>query len=123
MVQDYIEGENYQDLLEQRLDRGKCFSEEEVFHLLIQILPVLDYIHSKDVIHRDISPDNLILRTTDNLPVLIDFGGVKQLPASQGFWFTQLPGNRTLLGKKGYAPEDNYVKVKLFKVVICTLWV
>ncbi|MEO1429596.1 MAG: serine/threonine-protein kinase [Cyanobacteria bacterium J06632_19] len=114
LVQDYIEGENYQDLLEKRLNERRCFSEEEVFHLLTQILPVLSYIHSKDVVHRDISPDNLILRTTDNLPVLIDFGGVKQLPASQGLWFTQLPANRTLLGKKGYAPEEQLRQGKAF---------
>ena len=114
LVQDYVEGENYQDLLEKRLNEGRCFSEEEVFHALTQILPILNYIHSQDVVHRDISPDNLILRTTDNLPVLIDFGGVKQLPASQGFWFTQLPGNRTLLGKKGYAPEEQLRQGKAF---------
>lgn len=114
LVQDYIEGENYQDLLENRLDEKRCFTESEVFYLLTQILPVLNYIHSKDVVHRDISPDNLILRTTDNLPILIDFGGVKQLPASQGFWFTQLPGNRTLLGKKGYAPEEQLRQGKAF---------
>lgn len=114
LVQDYVEGENYQDLLEKRLDQGNCFSEEEVFRLLTQILPVLKYIHSQDVVHRDISPDNLILRQSDNLPVLIDFGGVKQLPASQGFWCTKLPGNRTLLGKKGYAPEEQLRQGKAF---------
>ncbi len=114
LVQDYIEGENYQDLLEKRVKSGQYFSEEEVLHLLTQILPVLSYIHGKDVVHRDISPDNLILRTTDNLPVLIDFGGVKQLPASQGFWFTKLPANRTLLGKKGYAPEEQLRQGKAF---------
>lgn len=114
LVQDYIEGENYQDLLEKRLDEGRCFTESEVFDLLTQILPVLSYIHSKDVVHRDISPDNLILRTTDHLPVLIDFGGVKQLPASQGFWYTKLPANRTLLGKKGYAPEEQLRQGKAF---------
>lgn len=114
LVQDYVEGENYQDLLEKRIDEGRCFSEAEVFHLLTQILPVLNYIHSRDVVHRDISPDNLILRTTDNLPILIDFGGVKQLPASQGFWFTQLPVNRTLLGKKGYAPEEQLRQGKAY---------
>ncbi|MGF1676119.1 MAG: protein kinase [Rivularia sp. (in: cyanobacteria)] len=114
LVQDYVEGENYQDLLEQRLNKGQCFNEQEVFHLLTQILPVLNYIHSKDVVHRDISPDNLILRRADNIPVLIDFGGVKQLPASQGLWFTQLPVNRTLLGKKGYAPEEQLRQGKAF---------
>ncbi len=106
LVQDYVEGDNYLNLLEERQNRGETFSEDEVVKLLQQILPVLSYIHSQKVVHRDISPDNLIWRLTDNLPVLIDFGGVKQLSASKGFWFTQLSGKRTLLGKKGYAPEE-----------------
>ncbi|MEH2414627.1 serine/threonine-protein kinase [Nostoc sp.] len=114
LVQDYVDGDNYYQLLEQRETQGKTFSEEEVITLLQQILPVLSYIHSRDVVHRDISPDNLIWRRSDNLPVLIDFGGVKQLPASQGFWRTKLVGNNTLLGKKGYAPEEQLRQGKAF---------
>ncbi|MEH2287566.1 serine/threonine-protein kinase [Nostoc sp.] len=114
LVQDYVDGDNYYQLLEQRESQGKTFSEEEVITLLQQILPVLSYIHSQDVIHRDISPDNLIWRRSDNLPVLIDFGGVKQLPASQGFWRTKLAENNTLLGKKGYAPEEQLRQGKAF---------
>lgn len=106
LVQDYIEGDSYLDILEKRLQQGETLTESEVILLLERILPVLAYIHSKNVIHRDISPDNILLRSSDNLPVLIDFGGVKQLPASKGFWFTQLGVNKTLLGKKGYAPEE-----------------
>jgi serine/threonine protein kinase len=109
LVQDYVEGDNYYQVLER-----KSVNEEEVIKLLQEILPVLSYIHSLDVVHRDISPDNLILRSGDNLPVLIDFGGVKQLPASKGFWFTQLGANRTLLGKKGYAPEEQLRQGKAF---------
>ncbi|MBW4451464.1 MAG: serine/threonine protein kinase [Nostoc indistinguendum CM1-VF10] len=114
LVQDYVDGDNYYQLLEQRESQGKTFSEEEVITLLQQILPVLFYIHSQDVVHRDISPDNLIWRRSDNLPVLIDFGGVKQLPASQGFWRTKLAENNTLLGKKGYAPEEQLRQGKTF---------
>ncbi|MEH2045821.1 serine/threonine-protein kinase [Nostoc sp.] len=114
LVQDYVDGDNYYQLLEQRQSQGKTFSEEEVITLLQQILPVLSYIHSQDVIHRDISADNLIWRRSDNLPVLIDFGGVKQLPASQGFWRTKLAENNTLLGKKGYAPEEQLRQGKAF---------
>ncbi|MEH2294805.1 serine/threonine-protein kinase [Nostoc sp.] len=114
LVQDYVDGDNYYQLLEQRESQGKTFSEEEVITLLQQILPVLSYIHSRDVVHRDITPDNLIWRRSDNLPVLIDFGGVKQLPASQGFWRTKLVGNNTLLGKKGYAPEEQLRQGKVF---------
>ncbi|QMS91059.1 serine/threonine protein kinase [Nostoc edaphicum CCNP1411] len=114
LVQDYVDGDNYYQLLEQRETQGKTFNEEEVITLLQQILPVLSYIHSQDVVHRDISPDNLIWRRSDNLPVLIDFGGVKQLPASQGFWQTKLAENNTLLGKKGYAPEEQLRQGKAF---------
>ncbi|MHC5738529.1 protein kinase domain-containing protein [Nostoc sp.] len=114
LVQDYVDGDNYYQLLEQRQSQGKTFSEEEVITLLQQILPVLSYIHSRDVVHRDISPDNLIWRRSDHLPVLIDFGGVKQLPASQGFWRTKLAENNTLLGKKGYAPEEQLRQGKAF---------
>jgi serine/threonine protein kinase len=115
LVQDYVEGDNYWDLLESRMQQGQTFSEEEVVKLLQQMLPVLSYIHTLNVIHRDISPDNIILRSSDSLPVLIDFGGVKQLPASKGFWLTQLSGNRTLLGKKGYAPEEQLRQGKAFQ--------
>ncbi|MFM2063279.1 MAG: hypothetical protein RLZZ507_2949 [Cyanobacteriota bacterium] len=115
LVQDYVEGANYYQLFEQRQSQGKSFSEEEVINLLHNILPILSYIHSLDIVHRDISPDNLILRQSDNLPVLIDFGGVKQLPAYQGFWRTQLGGNGTLLGKKGYAPEEQLIQGKVYK--------
>jgi serine/threonine-protein kinase len=115
LVQDYIEGDNYDQLFEQRRGQGQSFSEEEVINLLHNVLPVLTYIHSLDIVHRDISPDNLILRQSDNLPVLIDFGGVKQLPASQGFWRTQLAVNATLLGKKGYAPEEQLLQGKVYK--------
>ena len=106
LVQDYVEGDNYLQLLENRKNQQQCFSEDEVIKLLQELLPLLSYIHSLNVVHRDISPDNLILRSSDSLPVLIDFGGVKQLPASKGFWSTKLAENRTLLGKKGYAPEE-----------------
>ncbi|MGH7998173.1 MAG: protein kinase domain-containing protein [Brasilonema sp.] len=114
LVQDYVDGDNYWDLLENRTSQGQTFSEEEVVKLLQMMLPILSYIHSLNVVHRDLSPDNIILRHSDHLPVLIDFGGVKQLPASKGFWFTQLGGIRTILGKKGYAPEEQLRHGKAF---------
>ncbi len=111
LVQDYVEGKTYNSLLQTKLQQGLRFSEPEIRQLLQQILPVLDYIHSLGVIHRDISPDNLILRTTDQLPVLIDFGGVKQVAAEVASQYYQagvevsLP-QPTVLGKAGYAPPE-----------------
>lgn len=105
LVQDYIEGPTYQELLETRLNVGNRFAESEVIQLLQQLLPVLSYLHSVGVIHRDIAPDNLISRNMDGLPVLIDFGGVKQLATVvQQKVGTEVVATR--LGKAGYAPEE-----------------
>ncbi|MFB2894296.1 protein kinase [Aerosakkonemataceae cyanobacterium BLCC-F50] len=111
LVQDYIEGETYRALLEARKRQKQKFTEPEVKQLMLQLLPVLDYIHNFGVIHRDISPDNIILRNSDNLPVLIDFGGVKEVAANAESQFTQAPPNvvpsyATRLGKVGYAPHE-----------------
>ncbi|MDD1468957.1 protein kinase, partial [Dolichospermum sp. ST_sed5] len=90
---------------------GLKFTEAEIRQLLQQLLPVLEYIHSLGVIHRDISPDNLMLRNSDQLPVLIDFGGVKQVAATVASQYYQTgatasPTNGTLLGKIGFAPPE-----------------
>ncbi len=111
LVQDYVEGKTYSSLLDQRLQKGLRFTELEVTELLLQILPVLEYIHSLNVIHRDISPDNLMLRRIDQLPVLIDFGGVKQVAAVVVSQYYQSNTGAvippaTLLGKFGYAPPE-----------------
>lgn len=110
LVQDYIPGVTYADLLKS----GQNLPETEIKELICQILPVLSYIHSQGVIHRDISPDNLIKRTTDNLPVLIDFGGVKEVAITAISKLTQVGKPPTLLGKTGYAPEEQLQRGKVF---------
>jgi serine/threonine protein kinase len=97
IVQDYVDGDNYSEMVDRR---GKLFSEKEACEFLQQILPVLDYIHSLDVIHRDISPDNIICRKSDGKPVLIDFGAVREAAAK----YSQT--SATVIGKVGYAPEE-----------------
>lgn len=104
LVQDYVEGKTYRDLLNQRKDQGYIFSEPEVRQLMQQVLPVLAYIHGKGIIHRDISPDNLILRESDQQPVLIDFGVVKEIVTR--FQNLDRPAYATAVGKLGYAPSE-----------------
>jgi serine/threonine protein kinase, bacterial len=110
LVQDHVAGKNYRDIMAERRSRAQGpFSEAEVRDLLLKLLPVLDYIHQLGVIHRDISPDNIIRREADGVPVLIDFGGVKQVAANAEVQFgsgdntTAIP---TRLGKLGYAPNE-----------------
>jgi len=117
LVQDYVEGETYQALLRSRQNQGYSFTEADVTQLLVQLLPVLDYIHRCGVIHRDISPDNLMLRNADGLTVLIDFGGVKQAAAEVNSKLRQAiatPVNVTRLGKVGYAPVEQMDRGEVF---------
>lgn len=110
LVQDYVEGQTYFDLFKS----GKRLSEAEAIQFICQMLPVLSYIHAKGVIHRDISPDNIILRNSDQLPVLIDFGCVKEIAATAVSNFTNVGVLQTRLGKKGYAPEEQLRQGKVF---------
>ncbi|HEY9805125.1 MAG TPA: serine/threonine-protein kinase, partial [Candidatus Obscuribacterales bacterium] len=106
LVQQYIEGPTYWELLQQ----GQKFSETDALGLLLDLLPVLEYIHAQGVIHRDISPDNLIQQRYTGKPVLIDFGGVKQVAATAVRQLTQQP-IPTQLAKPGYTPiEQRYGK-------------
>lgn len=104
LVQDFVPGRTYEQLLSDRANHGQTFTEAEVWRFLLQVLPVLGYIHSQGVVHQDIAPDNIILRENDFLPVLIDFGVVKQLA-------NRLQGEPTSsgtinVGKPGYAPVE-----------------
>ena len=104
LVQDYVEGKNYRNLLLDRLKSGQTFSENEIFALMQQLLPVLSYLHGHNIIHRDISPENLMLRSQDNLPVLIDFGVVQETNAKLNSQMG-IPA-ATVAGKAGYAPPE-----------------
>ncbi|HIK46529.1 MAG TPA: serine/threonine protein kinase, partial [Leptolyngbyaceae cyanobacterium M65_K2018_010] len=110
LVQDYVEGPTYREVLDRRRAVGHHFSEAEVTQLLIQLLPVLQYLHSIGIVHRDISPDNLIQRNADGRPVLIDFGGVKQLVVNVRYQlgvsqpYQLATGEMTSLARPGYTP-------------------
>lgn len=112
IAQDFVEGNTYFALLEHRLKTSQKFSEPEIIQLFRHLLPVLSYLHGKNVIHRDISPDNIICRKEDGLPILIDFGGVKQIALDVKTEIQQadnLPGTNqraTCLGKIGYCPDE-----------------
>ncbi len=112
LVQEYVEGETYLDRLNQRLKQGQVFSEGEVIQFLYDFLPVLEYIHSLGVIHRDISPDNIIYRYGDRLPIAIDFGGVKEIAATAVSRFSNVKV-ATRIGKQGYAPDEQMMRGKV----------
>jgi serine/threonine protein kinase len=101
LVQEWIKG----DTLTAKIEKQGLFTNSAVEELLINILPVLDYVHSQHIIHRDIKPDNIILRYHDNKPVLIDFGAVRE---SMGT-VVNSKGNPTssiIIGTPGFMPSE-----------------
>src|SRR6476661_8529491 len=85
LVQEFIEGQN----LQEELARTGPFSESKILSLLKDLLPVLQFVHDRSVIHRDIKPPNIIRRRLSQTPiiytypaltgelVLVDFGAAK----------------------------------------------
>ncbi|WP_066374946.1 protein kinase domain-containing protein [Anabaena sp. CA = ATCC 33047] len=101
LVQEFIEG----DTLTKKVQQQGLMSVNAVEELLVNLLPILEYVHSKHIIHRDIKPDNIILRYSDGKPVLIDFGAVRE---SMGTVMNS-QGNATssiVIGTPGYMPSE-----------------
>lgn len=110
LVQEYVDGKTYSRLLGELQRQGRNFAEDEVIQWLKNLLPVLEYVHQHNIIHRDISPDNIMLPDGNNLPVLIDFGVGKQITdINEGRSSNQqvtFVGKMSLVGKVGYAPRE-----------------
>jgi serine/threonine-protein kinase len=113
LSQEFVDGESYLSILNKYQRSGRRFTEQEIIELFQQLLPVLSYIHSANVIHRDISPDNIIKRTSDRQPVLIDFGAVKEVAGLvEQMYGKSLLG--TKIGKPGYVPNEQMIRGKIY---------
>ncbi|PSB21234.1 hypothetical protein C7B65_04710 [Phormidesmis priestleyi ULC007] len=99
-VRDYVDGYTYRALLNQRLAQGYVFSETEVLNLLLKVLPVLSDLHAHEIIHQNLNLDSIVLRSSDQLPVLIQFGLVRDVALT-----LQLTSH-SKVGNWGYAPLE-----------------
>jgi eukaryotic-like serine/threonine-protein kinase len=95
-VADYVEGQT----LKERVNEGRLRPDDAV-RLVIELADILIYCHQKGLIHRDIKPDNILLRAGNiKEPVLIDFGQSFNKEDTDGSPLTpdgQQLGNRFLL--------------------------
>jgi len=99
LVMDFVEGEN----LAQCIEREGALPEAQVLGWADQLLGALAYCHAQGVIHRDVKPQNVIIRP-DGQAALVDFGLVK-------LWDPHDPHTRTAmrgLGTPEYAPPEQY---------------
>ncbi len=94
LVLEHVTGGNLRQLL---LSEGP-FNEERLRDLLAQMCEILSYLHSQGVVHRDFTPDNLLL-DTDGKIKLIDFNVAQQIQGgSQG----------SIVGKPAYMPPEQF---------------
>jgi serine/threonine protein kinase len=94
-VQEWIEGENLAD----EIGENGVFSESELREFLQQVLPILDFIHSRQIIHRDIKPENFV-RSGDRI-YLVDFGNAQFATGT-----TNLYAGNHLIGSAEYAAPE-----------------
>lgn len=116
LVQEWIQGSTLGEILA----KEGVKSETTVREILLSLLPVLDYIHSKGIIHRDIKPDNIILRSYDSKPILIDFGALKETMRT----VANLPGNPTqslVIGTPGFMSSEQAVGRPVYATDIYSL--
>jgi serine/threonine protein kinase, bacterial len=101
LVEEWIDGET----LTTKVAEVGRFSEVAVAEILSQLLLTIDTVHQHQIIHRDIKPDNIILRRRDGKPILIDFGAVKE---SMGTTLESQGGRSIVIGTASYmAPEQS----------------
>lgn len=97
MVMEYIQGEDLSVYVNQR---GKL-SEVEALKYINQIGTALEYIHQRGMLHRDVKPNNIVLRENQQEAVLIDFGLAREFDLNQ-------TGSMTNAMTEGYAPIEQY---------------
>ncbi len=100
MVLDLIDGRDLFDILEAKDTK---LSPARVQDILIQLLDAVEKVHEMDLLHRDISPDNIIIEK-NGTPVLIDFGAARRDASRHTRAISSL-----LVVKDGYSPQEFYV--------------
>lgn len=98
-LMDYIEGESLGD----KIKRDGAMSESLAVKYIRQVCSAIAYMHSKSMNHLDIKPANIMVRKTDDMPILIDFGTSKQYDSEGEQTSTMAPGFT-----HGYAPVEQY---------------
>jgi len=100
LVMEFVEGRSLATVIEEGAPRDP----DEVIHLFLELLGILDYLHSRvpPILHRDIKPANIIVRP-NGFPALVDFGSVRRI------YLTPDETGSTIAGTYGYMPYEQYM--------------
>lgn len=100
MAIDYIDGLDLQQIID---GSGKQPSPAEIVSMTEKLLQAVGFIHSNDMLHRDISPDNVLVDRNGE-PVLIDFGAAREQASQKSRAMSALR-----VVKDGYSPQEFYI--------------
>ena len=100
MAIDFIDGRDLHDILD---STDQAFTPAEIVTMLKKMLSAVEFIHQVGILHRDISPDNVLIDKSGN-PILIDFGAASE----QVVRATRVLTGRRVI-KEGYSPQEFYL--------------
>jgi len=100
MAIDFIDGLDLQEVIE---GKGKLPTAKEIVVITEKLLAAVGFIHSSDMLHRDISPDNVLIDKTGE-PILIDFGAARDEASQKNRAMSALR-----VVKDGYSPQEFYI--------------
>ena len=100
MALDFVTGRDLLDTIE---DPNHGLNPTQIKAILKEILGAVSFIHEQGILHRDISPDNILINK-DLHPVLIDFGAAREEATKQSRVLSALR-----VVKDGYSPQEFYI--------------
>ena len=100
MAIDYVEGRDLEDIVDKETWR---LDPQTVRDLTVALLDAIGHVHARGMLHRDISPDNVLL-THDDTPILIDFGAARDTARRASRVLSTLH-----VVKDGYSPQEFYL--------------
>lgn len=96
-VMEYVDGVSLENYVK---SKGGRLSPEEANQILLPLMYSLDQIHKKNIVHRDIAPDNILLNANLSSK-LIDFGAARSSTGNKSM-------SMDVVVKHGFAPKEQY---------------
>lgn len=105
VVQEFILGQS----LQEELSKAQPYNQTEIIEFLNNILPILEFIHKYNYIHRDIKPSHLMRNYVNHKIYLINFYSIKEKINPQNLDITGQFMPHLTVGTQGYIPMEQHL--------------